>query len=297
MKQKIFFSLFVFIGLNSFGQSLKTVTLIDQRRYYLNGGTRALYGGISRETIKIDLPENTKSWYYSFTTSPGQDGTQLLNLGIQLSAALYSGLPNPLLSSIKVPKGSGSADVFVIPNTSKDAFLNKEEGKWRIYQDISLQNTMQAVQYVDKKYGNSLYLGLRNPSALTGIGISIEVVAIVEEPNPESDKGVMYGNLGWAAFEKGEFDKCLELSNKALAFDPNLSYVKFNIALVHLLQRMDECLDNYIDAISSVKNDKNPKQTLLGALEDVRNERIKNPYLESSTDIETLLVNELKKYR
>ena len=55
-------------------QVLKDTIIVQQRSYYLNGGARAAFGGKSRATLKIDLPQNTKRWYYSFTTSPGKMG-------------------------------------------------------------------------------------------------------------------------------------------------------------------------------------------------------------------------------
>ena len=109
-------------------QTYNSVTLVEKRAYYLNGGTRAAFGGKSRVTFKIDLPKNTKKWYYSFSTTPGEDGTKLLNLGVQVAAALYSGGLAPLAAkSFEVPPGSGSADVIVLPPEYNDAFLKKDK--------------------------------------------------------------------------------------------------------------------------------------------------------------------------
>ncbi|KGO79689.1 hypothetical protein Q763_12625 [Flavobacterium beibuense F44-8] len=289
---------FIFFAFHCFAQSLETVTLIKQRSYFLNGGLHATTaGGKSRETIKVDLPPNTKSWYYSFYTAASEDGTELLNLGVQIAASIYGGTAGTsIASSIKVPNGSGAADIYILTTDSRDAFLKKQDNNWRFYKDISLLNTLQAVQYVDVDFGNSFYIGMKNPSSLTGIAIYIEVVALVEKPDSDYEKGVMYGNLGWVAFEKGDFDKCLELSNKALGYDAGLYYVRFNIALVKLLQSSDDCLESYIDAIASIANDKTPQQTLQGALQDVQNLKLKSPDLENINDIEMLLVNKLLEY-
>ena len=297
MKQiLLFLSLIFSLGLRA--QSLKTVTLVEQRTYSLNGGARAAFGGRSREAIRVDLPKNTQKWYYSFTTSPGVDGTKLLNLGIQLSAVITSGgLSAMVTSDLKVPSGSSSIDVYVLPVAYKDQFINKEEGKWQVFQDVSIENATQAVQDVDAKYGSSFYLGLKNPSAMNGINITIEVVAIVEEDSSNTtDKGILYGNLGWQAFKNGDLDKSVELSKKALTFSPNLCFVKFNIALVHLVQEKDEAVDDYIDAIADIKNDKTPNQTLRGALQDVLDLEAKNVNLKNLQDIKNLLIAELNKY-
>lgn len=297
MRKILSLQILLFLACNCFSQNLKTVTLIEQRAYSLNGGARSYMGGVSRTTIKIDLPKNTRRWYYSFTTSPGADGTKLLKLGLQVGAAVASGgLAAAAASAIDVPSGSGSVDVIVLPTEYRDAFINKEDSKWRLYQDVSLQNAKQAVQSIDNNYGNSFYLGLRNPSAMSGINIMIEVVAVVEETTAENDKGMLYGNLAWKAFERGELDKCVELSKKALTYNPNLCFVKFNIALVHLIQEKDEALDEYISAMADLKNDSNPKNALRGALQDIRDYKLKSPRLKNLKDVEELLIEENKKY-
>ncbi|MFC4231452.1 hypothetical protein ACFOW1_06100 [Parasediminibacterium paludis] len=297
MRKILLLQVLLFLTCNCFSQNLKTVTLIEQRAYALNGGARSYMGGVSRTTIKIDLPKNTRRWYYSFTTSPGTDGTKLLKLGLQVGAAVASGgLAAAAASAIDVPSGSGSVDVIVLPTEYRDAFVNKEDSKWRLYQDVSLQNAKQAVQSIDNNYGNSFYLGLRNPSAMSGINIMIEVVAVVEETTAENDKGMLYGNLAWKAFERGELDKCVELSKKALTYNPNLCFVKFNIALVHLIQEKDEAIDEYVSAIADLKNDSNPKNSLRGALQDIRDYKLKSPRLKNLNDVEELLIEENKKY-
>ncbi len=298
MKRYIYPVLLCFIALSTGAQTLKDTSIIQQRSYYLNGGARASLGGKSRTTLKIDLPKNTKRWYYSFTTSPGEDGTKLLNLGVQVAAALTTGgLGKAVASSIQVPEGSSTVDVLILQTQYRDAFLNKEDNVWRFYPDVSLQNSKQAVQSIDETYGNSFYIGLRNPSTLKGVNISIEVVALIEEVNPDSDKGMLYGNLGWKAFERGELDKCVELSKKALTFNKNLCFVKFNIALSHLVQEKDEAIEEYINAISDLKNDRTPNNTLAGALQDLKNIKSKRPDLKNIRDIEDLLNNELRKHR
>ena len=171
----IYFTLFaILIACTANTQVLKDTTIIQQRSYVLNGGVKASLGGKSRETIKIDLPKNTKRWYYSFTTSPGVDGTKLLNLGIQVAATLSAGgLGKAVASAIQVPPGSSVVDVYVLLPQFRESFLNKQDGTWRFYPDVSLQNSKQAVQSIDNNYGNSFYIGLKNPSAVSSVNISI----------------------------------------------------------------------------------------------------------------------------
>lgn len=299
MKLTFTFLIAVILTISTFAQTYKTVTLIEQRNHYLNGGFNSSVGGQSRVVIKIDLPEHTQKWYYSFTTSPGESGTKVLNLGLQIGAAVATSGASALASSqINVPPGSGAAEIFVIDTKYRDAFLSKDDQNWRYFADVSVEKSKQAVQSVDASYGNSVYLGLRNPSTWDGINIFIEVVAVVEEGNAEEDKGTFYGSLGWKAYERKELDKCVEYSMKALTFNPNLTWVKFNIALVHLAQNNGNCIDEYISALTMIRKDKNPKGTLTGALQDI--EDLENKYnysnLEYLTDVKELLQNEYRKY-
>lgn len=82
MKSLILTSILAAAIFHATAQTYGLVTIVEKRAYYLNGGARAALGGKSRVTIKIDLPKNTKKWYYSFSTTPGADGTRLLNLGV-----------------------------------------------------------------------------------------------------------------------------------------------------------------------------------------------------------------------
>ena len=122
------------------------------------------------------------------------------------------------------------------------------------------------------------------------------MVAIVEETNPDTDKGALYGNLARKALERSELEKCIELNTKAVSFNKNLTSAKFNIAFVHLLQEKDQALEEYVTALSELKNDQTPKYTLSVAIQDIRIQRIKQASLKNIKDIEDLLNSEIKKY-
>lgn len=289
----LFFSVISFV---SNGQTLKDTVIIQQRSYYLNGGARAAFGGKSRETIKIDLPKNTKRWYYSFTTSAGQDGTKLLNLGLQVAATLSTGgLGAAVASSIEVPPGSSTVDVIILPTEYRDAFIDKQDN-YRFYPDVSVQNAKQAVQSIDNTYGNSFYVGLRNPSSLSGVNISIEVVAVVEIPNANKEKAIMFGNLAWTAYEEGDIEKCITLSKKALLLDNTLGYVKANLGLCYLVKNDENTsTDYYVDALTDFKKEKTTKrQSIQAAIQDIDDAVKKNPNLKGASSIKTMFIGALK---
>ncbi|MBS1773957.1 MAG: tetratricopeptide repeat protein [Bacteroidetes bacterium] len=181
-------SLFIYLNLSAqnYTTQHKIETVIAQRSIYLNGGARASMGGKSRVTIPIQLPRNTVRWYYSFSTSPGESGTDNLNLLVQLSSIVVApaGITRNALSNIQIPSGSASIDVYLMDQVNADAFLRKVDndgGTFYYNRDGSVFNTRQAVVSVNSNIGNQLYLGLKNPSMMDGINITIEVVAEAAE--------------------------------------------------------------------------------------------------------------------
>ncbi|WP_162127940.1 tetratricopeptide repeat protein [Flavobacterium phycosphaerae] len=199
-----------------------------------------------------------------------------------------------IASQIKVPEGSQAIDVYVLTAKNTTLFMNKEDAKFKYHRDISILNAKEAVQYIDTgKYGNSFYIGLRNPSALSGINIKIEVVAVVDEAKIDTKKAILYGNMGWKAYENKDYKKALFYNKKAVTFDPNLSFVKFNIGLLYLVQGKEEAEESYLEAIATCKKDQDPIGSLKTALEDIRELKATNPNLKSLSEIEYLLVNEI----
>lgn len=166
-------------------KEISVKTLVPQRSIYLNGGIRASLGGKSRVTVPIDLPNNTVEWYYSFTTSPGESGTKVLNLALQLSSLLVdqSGTTASLLKQVEIPMGSNSVDIYLVDSENRTPFIEKwDNNGGTFYYNIegSTKNTKQATVIVDDIIRGRQYLGLKNPSSSEGVNIFIEVIAIVE---------------------------------------------------------------------------------------------------------------------
>ena len=182
----IFVILSTSVGAQTYETNRKAIQIIQPRQIYLNGGLRSYMGGKSRTYIEVNLPRNTVKWYYSFTTSKGQSGSDNLNLALQLSSFLLdpSHLTGSLLSSIKVPNGSSVIDVYLCNRPNIDAFLNKVDNSGgTFYYDMqgSTLNTKQAVVEIDNVKSGIWFLGIKNPSSLNAVNVTIEVVAIVEK--------------------------------------------------------------------------------------------------------------------
>jgi hypothetical protein len=286
---------------------LKSFTVIEQRKIELNGGFRSSVGGKSRVFIKIDLPENTKEWYYSFTTTAGESGTANLNLALQLSSMLVdpSGLTATALKAVKIPKGTSSADVYLCDRKNIDLFNVKADnngGTFNYYIEGTVTNTTEALVRVDDVKVGTWYLGLKNPATWDAITLFIEVVAIVEEKKiiaktADQEKAELYGNMGWKAYERGEYDKCLELSNEALKYNSELGWVHSNIGLVKLIKgEMIAAVDCYAKAIVLFKKQSNPKYWFGECSKDLNNLISKHGQIEGAKDILETITAEHNKF-
>jgi len=283
-----------------------TVMVLKEETFYLNGGNVATFGtGKSRVWYDIKLPPNTIEWYYTFTTAKGKDPVPSINLFAQLTRLVDpSGTTAIAAKAIMTPTGAEVCDIYLMDRPNCDKFMEKADnwgGKYSYWVDGSRLNMMHGTVYVKDHVTGNLCLGFKNPSATQGITVKLEVVAIVEETKikqlTESEtKAKMFAELGWKAYEKGEYDKCLELSKKALQLDPQLGWVNNNIGLVYLIKKdYMSAIDSYGSAIAFFNKDKlNSKQWFTEALKDINNLVSKHGLLEGAQDIKDMLTAESK---
>ncbi len=179
---------FLLFGLASFGQTYTTVlkpkSVVSDRLISLNGGLRASTGGKSRTIIQVNLPQGTTEWYYSFSTNPAGSGTKNLQLLMQVTAAVAdpTKISSFALSNIEIPSGSKTVDVYLLDQRNADAFINKVDnngGTFYFSREGSVTATRQGSVKVSQVSNNPMYIGIKNPSSLEGVDVTIEVVAIV----------------------------------------------------------------------------------------------------------------------
>lgn len=308
MKRKLVIIL-LFISMIQLGYSQdfeiirESKKLIDSRDIYLNGGMRAGFGGKSRTSIKIDLPPNTVEWYYSFTTTEGENGTANLNLAMQLSRMLVdpSGLSSIATSRIKVPEGVAAADIYLLDQKNVNLFLRKVElngGTFQYYPEGLVENTKQAIVKVDDIKRGTWYLGLKNPSSMNGININIEVVAITETrkaiaKTEKQQKAELYAGLAKTQFDNGAYDKCVEYCDKAMA-EYELGSVLGTKGLAQLMLGKEiEGTETYINAITLVKKQPNPNLIFREMIHDIDKAIKTNPDLKGAVEIKKLITAQL----
>lgn len=285
----------------------KVVQLTPQQSFYLNGGTRSYFGGKSRTYFKIDLPPNTVEWYYIYTTTPNIEKNQQLNLVPQLMKLMGStSMAGFVLSSLTTPTGSGVIDIFLMNEKCKNNLMSKDYlGAWTYddpghFEEGSVMNSKEGKVVINDIKKGTVYIGFRNPSISTGININFEAAAIVEEIQQQTDEqsqAITVGNLGWKAFERGDYDRCLELSNQALKLDNTLGFVDFNIALCYLVKgQTTDAISEYAKAISITRKTSIAKQTLEGARNDLTQYMYLFPSKADAQDILELINQELQNY-
>jgi len=166
----------------------KVVPVVSSQDFYLNGGARSAFGGKSRTFIMVTLPANTVEWYYAVTTTPKQGQGPQLGLAGQLAKLLLpgSGLASSVLTSIIMPTGSGVCDVYLFSDQGNlNKFIQKQDPAMSVTSGMRENFRHGVVQIKDAVQG-TYYLGMKNPSGMQGINITVEVTALVKESNEAS---------------------------------------------------------------------------------------------------------------
>lgn len=309
-KRFLSFALLVCTLVNANSQTIqktrKVVEIMPSQTFYLNGGNRATFGGKSRVWYNIQLPENTVEWYYSFTTTKGQNPTASIQLISQLTRMVDpTGFSAIATNAILTPSGAAVCDLYLMDRPNADKFLEKVDnwgGSYNYLVNGSRLNYKEGVVQVRDAVSGSYCLGFKNPSAVQGITITFEVVAIVEEVNvaektETQTKAEIFAEMGWKAYERGEYDKCLELSKKALEVNPEIGWVNNNIGLVHLIKKdYITAIECYANAVAFFKKDiQNTKLYLDEAIKDLNNLVTKHGQVEGAKDIMDMLKTEYQK--
>lgn len=178
-------------------QRHEVVRVLETQQFYLNGGNRAMLGGKSRTTVAITLPPNTVEWYYKFSAYRTQVEADRDAQAYSLFANLVSSLSQvgiaALGAQLMKPTGSQICDVFLLPEAENSHFLAKNDNAaigtgqgFRSYPAASRQNFTAGIVPVKQPGLNqgTYYLGIRNPSAMSGIHVNVEVDAIIQKDSP-----------------------------------------------------------------------------------------------------------------
>lgn len=140
--------------------------------FVVNSASKArLSGGKTREAIKINLPAGTKRWYYRVTvlsvtsTYTYQDNETFFYL---LNNKKYMETYKPTDEAI---------DFYVLGHSGDVAsFLETGNNNFKVFSDYTKIGTNSFIGSATLNQEN-LWIGIKNPNAMTGLKVIVEVVA------------------------------------------------------------------------------------------------------------------------
>lgn len=201
MKKLIFFAILMAGGNILSAQELeKAVSLIQPQEYYINSYLNLT--GQSSLILEVDLPPNTIKWYYTVAAARTKELIRFSKAQFTLLAQLtriidQTGTAAKALTLLTTPPGNDYCNVYLLASAG-DAKAFNQEFSLKNYQFISessreniVSGTVEVTQ--PERVKGKQYLGFYNPSAIYGVTMVVEVVAIIKE-----EKRIN----GWSAKEK-----------------------------------------------------------------------------------------------
>lgn len=182
MKKLISIILLVMIIVFTASAQQHVESIMQNENYQLNGGMRASIGGRSRTVIPIQIPQGCIQIVYSVVAQRTSDATQDINLALQLTDLL--GSYASVLSAaghVRLPRGTETVDAFILSRPNYSSYFEaKQDNVWSYLRDYSRQACQSCTVTIPVNgiSGGTLYLGLRNPSEIDGVNITLDVVAI-----------------------------------------------------------------------------------------------------------------------
>lgn len=105
-----------------------------------------------------------------------------------------------------------------------------------------------------------------------------------------NETAVEFGNKGWEEYEAGNYEKSLYYSKEALKLDNALWYIHYNVALIYLIQGNPNAFERYKLISEYCSN----KDTILAALEDIKNHETRFGILTNSEPMKLYLESKLR---
>ena len=165
----------------------KLEKILSPQQIYINSATKI--GGKTRVYFPIELPRNTLKWFYVITTTQGEDEGESLNVLGQLATATFTGgasvIAKGMVATVTIPSGSGGVvDCYLFDRQNLDIFTSKGDN-WgqSLYHSIegTRGNFKSGLIMINNPSPQYVYIGIKNPSASTGVNVKIEAIAITME--------------------------------------------------------------------------------------------------------------------
>lgn len=154
----------------------KIVEVIVPQKFHLNSKGKTILSGNDRITLVIDLPENTKEWYY-YICAVGEGTASKIQLASQMSVLMMKKFAS--VSQIKVENGSSYCDVYVLPDELSRANFENKRTPFNYIESASRTNFSSGVVKCPV-LSNKIWVGIENIRKIHAVDVTIEVVAIVQ---------------------------------------------------------------------------------------------------------------------
>ena len=201
--------LFLYSHFSVLGQQKMNKVLLVDYSFKLNS---SVLGALlkPKEIIEVNLPRNTKSWFYSFNTSLNENNTELFknfssvvgNIALTYAAGATTGLSAFLLNNltpekIKLPTGEAAVSIYCLDETNSSSFMDMR--KFTPLPFGMTEEQKQGIIPIENNYKGRLFLGIKNKSTFQRVVyVTLQVYAITEEITPiESDM-----TNGWSVENK-----------------------------------------------------------------------------------------------
>jgi len=209
MKKKISINILIlFFSLNLQAQQEEKAVLAGEYSLKLNS---SVLGALlkPKDVIKIELPKNTKSWFYVFTAKLNDNNTNIFKAisSTIVSATIESSnmytlggssLLMPIISSkLSIPTGEAAVSIYCLNEPNASSFLNGRNFTPHPFGRVEKMKEGK-IEVAATTNGN-VYLGIQNKSSFQRVVyVSLQVYAITEESKPQS----AYTTNGWSIENK-----------------------------------------------------------------------------------------------
>ncbi len=181
-------SLFVMLmSIMTFAQQVKPEVVVSKHTFIVHSTTHSLFSDDYRNSIPINLPENTISWYYAVSTynvqtsNNSSSGNGLLSglASLAGSADPVAGIALNALNSKVAIVNEAECHVYLLDEIENRNFMNYNG--FRYYEEGTRKNFNGGIVNVKNKafISGTWYLGFENPRFKDGVKIELEVVALV----------------------------------------------------------------------------------------------------------------------
>lgn len=135
--------------------------VISDKRFYLNSKTN-LTTQITKTTIELNIPENTHSVLYSFSTSKNDGSSNSQTSGFDFMSVLsgFMGIPDLSLISGLIPKGEGAINVFRFRDLTNATLWSNGMECYYISEELGVTEGTNIIDNIALSQQNASVIGL-----------------------------------------------------------------------------------------------------------------------------------------